>query len=157
MTSRPAGHALRRRAHWRKEQGAADASSKIHKQKNTKIMKDNQQRHLKGPSDSLHHTTQRTHARLFLERGTASLPSFPKPSGEYQFEFEFVRVRCPHGKRRERGNCRTLEFYTLVESEPAKLKFSPHSPPYFFSNLRGSILKTKKNKNRVTWLNQFLI
>ena len=32
---------------------------------------------------SLHYTTQRTHARLFLERGAAFLPSFPQPSGEY--------------------------------------------------------------------------
>ncbi len=37
----------------------------------------------------MHCTTQRTHARLFLERGAAFLPSFPQPSGEYKFEFEF--------------------------------------------------------------------
>ena len=29
------------------------------------------------------HTTQRTHARLFLERGAAFLSSFPQPPGEY--------------------------------------------------------------------------
>jgi hypothetical protein len=48
-----------------------------------KNMKDNQQTHLKGTLQSLHYTTQRTHARLFLERGAAFLPSFPQPSGEY--------------------------------------------------------------------------
>jgi len=31
---------------------------------------------------------QRALARFFLERGATFLPSFPKPSGEYQFEFE---------------------------------------------------------------------
>ena len=51
-------------------------------------MKDNQQTHLKGTSQSLHYTTQRTHARLFLERGAAFLPSFPQPPGEYKFKFE---------------------------------------------------------------------
>lgn len=81
-TSRPAGHASRRRTHWRNEQGA-DARNKTHKKKSTKNMKDNQQTHLKGTSQSLHYTTQRTHARLFLERGAAFLPSFPQPSGEY--------------------------------------------------------------------------
>ena len=39
-------------------------------------MKDNQQTHLKGTSQSLHYTTQRTHARLFLERGAAFSSSF---------------------------------------------------------------------------------
>ena len=89
-TSRPAGHASRRRAHWRNEQGAG-ARNKTHTKKkdSTKNMKDNQQTHLKGTSHSLHCTTQRTHARLFLERGAAFFPSFPQPSGEYQFEFEF--------------------------------------------------------------------
>jgi len=46
-------------------------------------VKDNQQTHLKGTSHSLHYTTQRTHARLFLERDAACLPSFAQPSGEY--------------------------------------------------------------------------
>ena len=67
-TSRPAGHASRRRTHWRNEQGA-DARNKTHKKKkSTKNMKDNQQTHLKGTSQSLHYTTQRTHARLFFWR-----------------------------------------------------------------------------------------
>ena len=66
-TTRPAGHASRRRAHWRKEQGA-DARNKIHKKKSTKNMKDNQQTHLKGTSQSLYYTTRRTHARLFFWR-----------------------------------------------------------------------------------------
>ncbi len=88
-TSRPAGHASRRRTHWRNEQGA-DARNKTHKKKSTKNMKDNQQKYLKGTSQSLHYTTQRTHARLFLERGAAFLPSFPHPSAEYEFEFEFA-------------------------------------------------------------------
>ena len=48
-TSRPAGHASRRRTHWRNEQGA-DAHNKTHKKKSTKNMKDNQQTHLKGNS-----------------------------------------------------------------------------------------------------------
>ena len=72
---------------WRKEQGA-DAHNKIHKKKTTKNMTDNQQAILKEPSHSLHYTTQRTHARLFLERGAAFFPSFPQLSGEYKFEFE---------------------------------------------------------------------
>ena len=39
---------------------------------------------------TLHHDiTQRTHARLFLERIDAFLPSLPHPSEEHQFEFEF--------------------------------------------------------------------
>ena len=38
---------------------------------------------------SHHDTTQRTHARLFLQRGDAFLPSFPQLSEEYQFDFEF--------------------------------------------------------------------
>jgi len=37
-------------------------------------MKNNQQTNLKEPSLSLHYTTQRTHARLFVERGAAFLP-----------------------------------------------------------------------------------
>ena len=41
-------------------------------------MTDNQQKKLKGPSHSLHYTTESTHARLF-----------PQPSGEYKFKFEF--------------------------------------------------------------------
>lgn len=86
-TSRPAGHASRRRTHWRNEQGA-DARNKTHKKKSTKNMKDNQQTHLKGTSQSLHYTTQRTHARLFLERGAAFLPSFPQPSEEYTIHFQ---------------------------------------------------------------------
>jgi len=53
-------------------------------------MKDNLQTHLKGTSQSFYYTTQRTHARLFLERGAAFLPSFPQPSGEFEFEFEFA-------------------------------------------------------------------
>ena len=67
---------------WRKKQGA-DAHNKIHKKKTTKNMTDNQQANLKEPSHSLHYTTQRTHARLFLERGAAFFPSFPQLSGEY--------------------------------------------------------------------------
>jgi hypothetical protein len=52
-------------------------------------MKDNQQTNLKEPSHTLHYTTQRTHARLFLERGASLFPSFPQLSGKYEFEFEF--------------------------------------------------------------------
>ena len=37
---------------------------------------DNQQANLKKPSHLLHYTTQRTRARLFLERGAAFFPSF---------------------------------------------------------------------------------
>ena len=81
-TSRPADRASRRRAHRRKEQ-KADARNIIHIKKGAKHMKDNQQTHLKGPLHSLHYTTQRPHARLFLERGASCLPSFPQPSGEY--------------------------------------------------------------------------
>ena len=63
---------------WRKKQGA-DA----HKKKTTKNMKHNQQANLKEPSHLLDYTTQRTYARLFLERGAAFFPSFSKLSGEY--------------------------------------------------------------------------
>ena len=45
---------------------------------------------------ALHHDiTQRTHARLFLERIDAFLPSFSHPSEEHQFEFEF-EFNCMH-------------------------------------------------------------
>jgi hypothetical protein len=46
-TSRPAGHAPRRRTHWRKKQGA-DAHNKIHKKNSTKHIKDNQHRIRRG-------------------------------------------------------------------------------------------------------------
>jgi hypothetical protein len=58
-------------------------ATKYTKRKKTKDMKDNQQPNLKEPSNLLHYTTQCTHARLFLERGAAFLPSFPQPSGDY--------------------------------------------------------------------------
>ena len=82
---------------WRKKQGA-DIHSKIHEKKTTKNMTDNQQANLKEPSHLLHCTTQRTRARLFLERGAAFFPPFPQLSGEYyfEFEFEFARRGRPH-------------------------------------------------------------
>ena len=46
-------------------------------------MKDNQHANLKVPSRLIalkHYTTQRTHARLFLDRGAAFIPSFPQLS-----------------------------------------------------------------------------
>jgi hypothetical protein len=66
---------------WRKKQGA-DAHNKIPK-KNHKKMTDNQQANFKEFSHSLHYTTQRMHARLFLDRGAAFFPSLPQLSGEY--------------------------------------------------------------------------
>ena len=51
-------------------------------------MTDNQQANLKEPSHLLHYTTQRTHARLFLERGAAcALTTHSSP---------------PHQKRKEK-------------------------------------------------------
>jgi len=47
-TPGPVGQVSRRRAHWRKEQGAG-ACKQIHKKKNTINMKSNQQTYLKGP------------------------------------------------------------------------------------------------------------
>ena len=87
-TSRPACHALRRRTHGGRSKGLTP-TTKYTQRKPQKNMTDNQQANLKEPSHSLHYTTQRTHARLFLERGAAFLPSFPKPSREYMSEFEF--------------------------------------------------------------------
>ena len=86
-TSRPAGHASRRRTHWRNEQGD-DARNKTHKKKSTKNMKDNQQTHLKGTSQSLHYTTQRTHARLFFGERRRLSPLVPTAIGRV-----LVRVR----------------------------------------------------------------
>ena len=80
-TSRPACHAPEKACAWRKKQGADD-HNKSHKKITTKNMTDNQQANLKGTSHFLHYTTQRTHARLFLERGAAFPPSFPQLSGE---------------------------------------------------------------------------
>ena len=55
---------------WMKEQGADAHNNKIHKKKSKKNMKDNQQTNLKVPSHFIsHYATQRTHARLVLERG----------------------------------------------------------------------------------------
>ena len=81
-TSRPACHALRRRTHGERSKGLTRTEN-THAQKKRKYMTDNQQSNLKEPSHSLHYTTQRMHARLFLERGAVFLPSFPRPSGEY--------------------------------------------------------------------------
>ena len=76
---------------WKIEQGTDARSKKIHKKEEEKHknMTDNQQAIHKETSLSLHYTTQRTHARLFLEGGVAFFPSFPQLSGEYKFEFEF--------------------------------------------------------------------
>jgi hypothetical protein len=46
----------------------------------------------------LHYTTQRKHARLFLEKGAAFLPSFPQPSGEYTFEFGLAECAFVTGR-----------------------------------------------------------
>ena len=94
-TSRPAGHASRRRTHWRNEQGA-DARNKTHKKKSTKNMKDNQQTHLKGTSQSLHYTTQRTHARLFFGERRRLSPLVPTAIGRVLVR---VRVRMPGALR----------------------------------------------------------
>ena len=60
--------------------GPTDAAAGLtpaikHTQKQKKKMKDNQQTHPKAPRIA--------RARLFFERGSAFLPSFPQPSGEY--------------------------------------------------------------------------
>ena len=81
-TSRPACHALRRRTHGGRSKELTP-TKKYTKRKPQKNMTDNQQANLKVPSHLLHYTTQRTHARLFLERGAAFFPSFPQLSGEY--------------------------------------------------------------------------
>ena len=94
-TSRPAGHASRRRAHWRNKQ-EADAPNKTDKKNIIKNMKDNQQTHLKGTSQSLHYTTQRTHARLcFGERRRLS-PLVPTAIGRVLVR---VRVRSLIGEQ----------------------------------------------------------
>ena len=81
-TSRPACHALRRRTHGGRSKGLTPTKN-TQKEENKKNMTDNQQANLKEPSNLLHYTTQRTRARLFLERGAAVFPSFPQQSGEY--------------------------------------------------------------------------
>ena len=124
---------------WRKKQGA-DAHNKIHKKKTTKNMTDNQQANLKEPSHLLHYTTQRTHARLFLERGAACLPSFPQPSGEYKSEFEFAQespeTQPPFHRLRGVERPRPRQA-TVAAADPL------HAPKFHFS--------CKKNTTSYLW------
>jgi hypothetical protein len=73
MTSRPAGHASRRRTHWRNEQGA-DARNKTHKKRSIKNMKDNQETHLKKTnSHCITPHSARTRASFWREAPPYSL------------------------------------------------------------------------------------
>ena len=125
-TSRPAGHASRRRTHWRNEQGA-DARNKTHKKKSTKNMKDDHRSALRGGTSRF---------------GFAGVPNAPN-------------IDLGHLKHKERARVSALRFLWGA-NRTKKAQQTPFAQPAWFAccdrPCLGSLCSVQCNAGRCAML-----